>query len=236
MKNTEGGAVMRSMLLVLALLLLAAGAMAEEVIKPKSDQALHFRIEVGLVKTKTVVGWFDESKGTGKGIDSVVLDLDGDGTPETRRVLPTHKMPPDYPYPEYVQMVIDLRHEGVHWNITYQDIHRYMEEGFDRPKQRFFSGWQITKGTAIASFSGGEPRFYATAEEAAKAEPMRYGRDVTIEISAGTRGPGALLNVSVKDATGCSLGSMYTDTGPRKPRIRIVQEEKEKLTATAEYG
>jgi hypothetical protein len=227
---------MKPMVVVIALLLLAGGSAADEVLKPVSDDALHFRIEVGLKKAKTVAGWFDESKGTGKGIDVVVLDLDGDGAPETRRVLRKQKMPPDYPYPEFVQMVIDVRHEEARWNITFQDIHRYYPEGQEKPKQRFWFGWQLTKGDSMASFSGAEPRFYGTAEEAAKADPMRLGQDLKFEVTAGTQGPGALLSVSVKDATGCSLGNMQAGTKFQKPRIRIVKDEKEVLSTTAEYG
>jgi len=228
---------MRTAAWLAVLLLLSVGAFAEDVAGPSSENALHFKVEIGGEKPKTVLGWFDESKGTGKGLDVVVLDLDGDGKAETRQALQKMQFDIGEGLKEMVQMQCAVAHEGAHWTLTYQDINAWRSADEEPLPPQYMFSCTVTKGGAMVAFGGGSTvKLHASAAAAAKAGPLRVGGKIAFDVSATTRGSDPLLNISVVDAGGNRLSQMRIRGKSVPPEFVLSVAGEQKLTGSAEYG
>jgi len=203
---------------------------------PISEQPLHFRIEVGVRPGYVVSGWLDESKGTGEGYDLVLLDLDGDGTFETKQVAPTQKnyqTQKDVPKP-----TITIDREGAKWALDLYSL------GQRRPTVKgdslaTYVKWTVRTEELYAYFINGRVTLYADAAKAKAAKPIRLGPPFTFDTGSSQRGPDALLRVGLKDGNGCTMRLARDNAGKgpyRYIKVQLHSGEKQFLDTNATYG
>ncbi|MHC4861285.1 MAG: hypothetical protein ACYTDY_14475, partial [Planctomycetota bacterium] len=155
---------------ILAMLLLAAAPPAE----PVSKEPLWFRIELGARTTRIVSGFLDESKGTGKGYDRAVVDLDGDGTPET---VQKGELSIDYGdgrVEEFEVPEIRVTHEGARWTLEFLAIGEkrpILEDGVARTG----FDWTVEGEEAFAMFINGQITLHDRVERARRTDPLSLG-------------------------------------------------------------
>lgn len=216
------------------LLLLAVPAVAgEPSVAPKapaSAHALFFRLEVGVKPGRIVTGWLDERKGTGTGYDVAVVDLDGDGVPETVEECPDMKLAgtgktrpaPRITVPDGgTTWVVDLRYSGL--------------SSRKAPTRTYFQ-WSVTSGKLYAWFINGHISFYPSAAAAKAAPPTRIGPPFHFELSAATRGAKSLVRVALKDGNGCSMRLARRNDKVIRPNVKLLLGGEEAASATASYG
>jgi hypothetical protein len=201
--------------------------------EPVSKKPLWFRIVAGAETTREVLGYADEGNGTGKGYDRTVLDLDGDGTPETTQRFPTEEDPitkERSPVP-----CVSFEHAGAEWalspfGLAYVDL----EASGDSPFVH--TDWSVKAKEFYAWFISGPVRLHSTAEAARDADPIRLGPPFRFEFKTGTQGPKALLEVSIRDGNGCTLRVARDDGEERQISVRLLAGEEQSLSVIGEYG
>jgi hypothetical protein len=213
------------------LLLLAPTALADEAPQPTSENAIYLRLMVGIETPKLVTGFMDESKGTGTGYDIALLDLDGDGSPETRQVFGTYQVPRTErtaPDPK-----IRITHEDCEFVL---DL-RYSRFTPVKGVAATYIRWSVTKGSGFyAWFINGRVNFFTSAEEAAKADPIKMGPPFHFETGTRTRGREGLVTIGLKDANGCTLRLARKDGKQVAPQIKLMQDGEEVYQTQASYG
>jgi hypothetical protein len=217
------------------LLLLAGTASADEAVKPVSEEPLWLRVEIGSKARRILTCFLDESKGTGKGYDRAVVDLDGDGTPET---VQKGELSIDYGdgrVEEFEVPEIRVTHEGRKWTLEFFEIAE------ERPKltagiARCGFDWTVEGEDAIAVFIFGRLTLHAGLEQARKADPVRLGPPFEWVVTPKERGPHPMLSVAVRDATGLTLRVAGRGEEEARPRVRVSNDEGVDLTLDGEYG
>jgi len=221
--------------LLLAVTAVAAGV--EPTVEPVSKQPLHFRLEVGVRPGYVVAGWLDESKGAGEGYDIVWLDLDGDGTCETKQAAGTQK---DYRTQKDVpKPTITIEREGAKWVLDPYSL------GRRRPTVKgdslvTFVRWSVTSKDLYAWFINGRVTLYTDAAKAKAAKPIRLGPPFTFDTGSSMRGPDALVRVGLKDSLGCTMRLARAGNDRTKPyryiKVQLRSGEKQFLDTNATYG
>ncbi len=220
-------------LLALVFLAGAGPASASGDLAPVSEQALHFRAEVGVEPGHIVCGWLDESKGTGKGYDTAVLDTDGDGKGDERQVFPlqenrvTKKRVP--------RPTITFQADGAVWTLDLYSL-GYRRPNLSSGKVETYLRWSVRKDGLYAWFINGKTTLYTDREAAARSRPVRLGPPFRFEVGATTRGMQSLVRVGLKDGNGCTMRLARVDGAERRIRVVLRSGEKEVLAVTAEYG
>jgi hypothetical protein len=224
-----------SVCLLLAVTAVAVGG--EPSFEPVSEQPLHFRMEVGVRPGYVVSGWLDESKGTGKGYDLAVLDLDGDGTFETKQPAATQK---DYQTQKDVpKPVVTIDREGAKWALDLYSLGRRRPTVKDGAVVTYIK-WTVTTDAFYAYFINGRVTLHADAAKAKAAKPIRLGPPFSFDTGSAQRGPDALLRVGLKDGNGCTMRLARAGDGKTMPyryiKVQLTSGEKQFLDTKATYG
>jgi len=215
------------------LAVLGSAAAEEPASGPRSGEPLYFRLEVGVQPGHIVSGWLDESRGTGTGYDTAMLDLDGDGKYETKQTFGTqlnHTTKKQVPKP-----VVTIRHEDATWVFDLYSL------GFRRPDlksgtYRTYIRWSVTKGDFYAWFINGNVTLTTDRKRADEAPPIRLGPPFSFTASGATKGTDALLRFGVKDGNGCTMRLARMGKVQRRPEIVLSADGQEVSKATAAYG
>ena len=226
---------MRILVVPLLLLALPAAALAADPPKPVSEKPLWFRVFFGTKPPKLVIGFLDESKGTGGGDDVAVVDLDGDGVPETRqtsdlrtvffedgREIEQSNTVPDLEV-RVGEHVFHVEFESLGWT----DLSALSWLSVD---------WSVHSGKAILQFRDGHLGLSPTREAAKRSPPLRIGPPFHLRASADTLGPDATVQMMVEDAGGFELSGFFADGVERGPRVVLTRDGEEGGRAVAEYG
>ena len=211
------------------LLLLPFAAIADDAPPTPSEGALHFRVEFAGEKPRIVAGCFDAGK--------VHLDLDGDGKLEKTETLSKLTIGTTTGKKQITQLQFSVLHDERTWEVVFHDINAWRTEGEEPLPPQYMMAYTVIRGAAQAAFrGGGTVKLHGTADDARKEEPFRIGGKIAFEVSAGRRGPDALLNISVKDAGGLSLAQMRIRTKTIAPSFVLSEGGEEKQKGSAEYG
>jgi hypothetical protein len=211
--------------------LLAASALGEpEHFDAVSEDALHFRVEIGREPGHVVHVVLDESAGIRTGYDTALLDQDGDGTFEGRQTFEEKK---DYRDNTFRDAKISFTHDDATWAlelISFKYSRPAMKDGTLTTSVR----WSVTREDFHVWFINGRTTFAADVE---RAGTVRMGPPFHFEASAATKGPKALALVGLKDQNGCTL-RLARGEGNRqlRPEIRLLAGGEEKFKAYASYG
>jgi hypothetical protein len=223
---------MKLLSITLGIVCLASAARAaEERLEPRSPEAIHFRLEIGVKPGHVVAGWLDTRGEAGEGFDSAVLDLDGDGRAETVQTFPEMR---DYrtetmmPHPQVV-----VEHEGGRWQLDLR-YSRFRPAG--ETAREATIRWVLTKGDFYAWFINGRATFHTTAEAASAAEPIRMGPPFRFQTGTRTRGRQALVTVGLKDVNGGTLRMAKIGRGELRPHVEIIDDGETRYEAWARYG
>jgi len=225
---------MRQLALAALVLCAAAGlAVADDAPTPVSDEAFHVRLAVGGESGRTIVGYIDESAGTGKGYDTAVLDLDGDGTPEASQ---TFGKTADRRTGEMrFDPKVKVEHDGVSLVLDLYSLAFRRPFGGEKQYPAYIR-WTATKGDLYAWFINGKVAYHRTARDAAEADPIRLGGPFHFAVSTRTRGPEALVSVGLKDANGCTLRLYRKARTEVRPHFRLLSGDEAKVDTHAPYG
>ena len=155
---------------------LAGSALAEELPRPVSERARHFRLVLGVDDILIVVGYLDESMGTGKGYDRAVLDLDSDGTPESVQEFTSDVtclgIESGTPLP-----FLRLFHDGADYEFT------ILGALTSSPRDgTWHSSWSIRKGGLRVSFMSSRAPLYDSAKAAREGKPIRMGIQFALDL------------------------------------------------------
>jgi hypothetical protein len=211
--------------------ILAPHVIADEAAGPRSDNAVYLRLLVGIGKPLLVTGYLDETKGTGQGYDAAFLDLDGNGTFETRQDFPPYTLPntgEERPDPK-----VTIRHEDCDWVLDLRYTRFTPVDGVARAYIR----WTVTRGEEFyAWFINGQVSFYTELTAAAAADPIRLGPPFEFQTGTRTRGREGLITVGLKDSNGCTLRLARRDKAIVSPALTLSQDGNEVLQTQASYG
>jgi hypothetical protein len=228
----------RTVLLLVALLA-AGSAVAGDVARPVSSGALHFGLLVGPSPGRLVVGFLDESRGTGRGYDLAVLDLDGDGRPETRRPMSVQKYDDDWIVHGF-SFTVDgrdytleldglapgpLRTVHVDWTVSWTDETTIPIHGIRVPWGHWTAVF-INGTTALSSFPLAAPFL----------PRIRLGPPFRFCLEQGRRGPDPVLTVTFLDSLGASLRLAYRGRDEIGITLRLMRGDDVVLEADGEYG
>lgn len=222
---------MKTPLLAAILLALAPAALAGEEVPPPTPHAMGFHFVVGVEKTKRVTGWFDRTRG--EKYDLVVLDLDGDGTAETRIDLPGQSYGVGEDKQVFVRTEFGLDHEGARWQVMILGLNEELPDDPDRPKHLLY--WSVTKDEFMAAFGGGAADLGLLAGKR-ESHPVRLGGPFRFEARARAQGMETVLEVSLKDGTGGSLTAAHRNGESVRPGVVLAQKGERKLATHVEYG
>ncbi|MBD3161785.1 MAG: hypothetical protein GF328_06735 [Candidatus Latescibacteria bacterium] len=221
----------RAALALFALSLLASSVPAAAPAGPVSEEALHFRLEVGVEPGHVVSGWLDESGGTGEGYDSAALDLDGDGEADRRLSFPmvtrgTRRMR---------EVKIPIEHDGATFTFEPYSV-AYRRPPVADGAASIHIRWAVTKGDRYCWFINGNVVLHTDPDAARKARPIRLGPPFRFEVSATTRGPEALVRAGLKDSQNSTL--RLTREGGKEVRMEVRLERNGEvcLDVPARYG
>jgi len=228
--------MMPRLLAVCLLFTITLPAVAEEaqpkpVVTPVSSNARWFRLVVGGEKPRTIVGFVDESRGTGKGYNRFVIDWDGNGTPEAIFAFPPAR---DWETGKFVPSpTLKLRMGETRLGLELYGL-AFPEEG-EGGERRVWMNWTVREGAFSARFINGQGRLYPSADAAERGTPIHLGPPFRFDVNSTTRGPEALISVGLKDANDATLRVAGNET-ERKISVRLTAGENVKLDTTAEYG
>jgi hypothetical protein len=215
-----------------AVLLLAAAAVAET-----EGPRAHFRVELGGETTRVVSGWFEGPGGDGYLYGHVVLDLDGDGRPETRRELPRTQW---YAGPNevrsFLQAAFDVDHDGWTWHLTFDQLHDPGLRCEENGRLSTTVSWMVTKGDASVHFRGGGAGAWLSARRAAEEPPVKVGAPFRFTIASRTEGPQALVDVALLDRGGSKLSQASVGKSDRAPFLGLARDGVPVLGHDVEYG
>jgi hypothetical protein len=122
-------------------LALAAGSPAGDATLPASPTAVHLRLRLGVETPRVVAVRIDEA---------IVLDLDGDGSPETARPLRDG------------HAELEIEHEGVTWTVSF--VSSPFAGGCDESgRLPRWMNWTARRGADTVTFRG-PVEVYATAK------------------------------------------------------------------------
>jgi hypothetical protein len=224
---------MRRLNLCVAVCLAALPALAGEPSPAGPPEAVAFRIEVGVVAVKVVEVRLVQSGPEGSGIDCALLDVDGDGSFETRQSFPEST---DQRTGKPVRDTkITLRHEDADWVLDIYSL-RFSREAPSALRSQIYAHWSATKGGLHAWFINVPLCFDGKEEGATPGRPFRLGPPLEWKIAANTRGPSSLLSVGLKDANGGTLRLARREGAEIRPDVRLLDGEKEVFAAAATYG
>jgi hypothetical protein len=230
----------RVALITLGLVLFVADtARAADTIRPASSNAKYFGLLIGPEPGRLVVGFLDESKGTGRGFDLAVLDLDGDGRPETRHGLAIHKYDDDWINYKFefvvdeVEYTLDLddlapgrlQIVSVRWTISWA-------ERTVIP----INGMTIQWGHWTVLFVNGGVVLADSPLAAAFMPRIRLGPPFRYEFSMGLRGPDPVLNVALLDVQGLTMRFAYDESKEVPIALTLRRGKEVVLEATSDYG
>ncbi len=205
-------------------LLLVAPATPSETIHAVSKQACYFGLLVGPEPGRLVVGFVDESKGTGTGFDVFALDLDGDGSLERRGALGIQELDEDWICHEFA-----FRDGDSEYRVEF--------DGLGPGALRTVGvGWTISRGDHSAIFINGRAVLSNSPLVAAFLPRIRLGGPYRFDLTTGQRGPDPIVNVALRDTMGCTL--RLAVSGPEEKWITLALRRSGNavLEATAEYG
>ncbi len=216
----------RPLLTVLVILLLAASSRAGESIRPASRHANYLGLLVGPHPGRLVVGWIDESKGTGQGHDLVVLDLDGDGRPETRRPLEVETLDVSW-----ILHRFSFEHEAKTYHVEFDGL-----AGPGSSPRLVSCDWTVLTSTESATFISGLALLTTSPLAAAFLPRIRLGPPFRFEVTTGIQGPDPILSVSLLDAMGGTLRLANREMEEIRPTVTLRRGDTLLLEATGEYG
>jgi hypothetical protein len=227
--------VRRAFLLGLLVLGLATPIAGGEEAAPVSEKALWFRIVLGTEPEREVLGFLDETKGTGKGYDVAVVDGDGDGSPETRgsHTLTIHWGPGREETHE--QPAASLEHAGRHWSLTFETYHSELSVGPGLTTLVSFD-WSAWAEETWVHFINGRVRMYTSLEAARKARPNRLAAPFRWAVGVGTRGPSALVTAALDDAAGARLRIAGRGDDDIRTSLRILRKDGAAEEVVGDYG
>lgn len=212
------------------LLLLALPAVGEELARPVSDQVRFFRLVVGDEKPLTVLGFIDESGGTGRGYDRAVLDLDGDGVPESLQEFTS--LEPFFGEGERAPLVF-LR--IVHGEATYElTVH-----GLSGPARRsgdYHSSWSVRRAGLALSFMSSRSPLHDSLEQAKTGKPIRLGGPFRFRARTRIEGPNAVLDVNLQDSMAGELNGATRQGKKEQIRVRLLRGEDLVEEGRLDYG
>jgi len=224
---------MRALCITLgALCLLSATVSAGDVLAPRSKEAIHFRLEVGVEPGHIVAGWLDTRGESKDGFDCAVLDLDEDGTAETVQMFPMVKDPRTGI--EVPHQKVTVRHEDADWELDLRYSRFQPAEGTTSAQAHI--RWSVRKDEFYAWFINGRVTFHTTAAAAADAAPVRMGPPFTFQTGSRTRGPDALVQVGLKDSNGCTMRLARVAGTERKIRVHLFEGKESRFETWAAYG
>jgi hypothetical protein len=222
---------MRLLIVTLLLTSLSAGTtFAEELLRPVSERAKHFRLVLGVEDLLTVVGYLDESTGTGKGYDRAVLDLDSDGTPESVQEFTSDLtclgIERGTPLP-----FLRLFHDGADYEFT------ILGALTSSPRDgTWHSSWSIRKGGQRVSFMSSRAPLHDSAKAARDGKPIRLGPPFTFEFRTRIEGPRAVLDVKLKGPMGGNLDRAHRHRKTVKIRVELRKGPEVVSEGELDYG
>ena len=202
----------------LFLCLIALPSFAQDPPTPVSRKARFFRVVMGTSEKLTVAGFVDESKGTGKGYDRAVLDLDGDGTPEAVRKISE-------------PAVLRLHHAGAVYTLT---VHGLGDRVWRN--ETFHSSWTVCRDGLLLSFMSGRAPLYASPKDAMTRKPIRLGGPFRYEVRSRIEGPKAVLSVRLEDAMGGNLNGARRPNRIERIRVRLERPGTAPWEGRPDYG
>ncbi len=214
-----------AVLVVAIVLATTVTALAGERRRPASTHAKYFGLLVGPQPGRLVTGFLDESGGDGRGFDTAVLDLDGDGAPETPQKLEIQKIDADW-----IIYTMSFVIDEVHYQVEFSDLGRAALEVV-------WIGWTGSHpdgGAAV--FINGAALLSTNPMLTAFLPRLRLCRPFRFDVIARTRGPEIIANVALHDAMGGTLRLAFT--GQKEENIVLVLERGDAkiLEASGEYG
>jgi hypothetical protein len=215
------------------LLMLAVPASgAEDAPAAEPGKTLHFRLLVGADPGKPIAGRLVEVA-AGEGLGAALLDLDGDGTFETKKV-----------FRESVRLrtkrpVRDARvrveHQDVIWTLEIDALRsparaRTLEAGETRVH------WSAQAGDLYVRFMEAPLVLHAGAKDARTAKAFRMGPPLTLEIGASSRGPHALVTIALREGNGGKLAVVMRGKDKPRPDVKVLAAEEVKVSASPGYS
>jgi hypothetical protein len=210
--------------------LFAAPALADEPPRPVSKRAKFFRLVVGADDPLTALGFIDESRGTGRGFDRAVLDLDGDGVPESVQefvgIEPFLVDGATVP-----QVFLRVRHGEATYHLTVYGL-------YDPPRRSgdYHSAWSVSRTDLVLSFMSSRAPLHDSLAKAKAGKPIRLGGPFTFRARTRVEGPKAVLDVSLRDPMRGNLNAVVRKGVKEHIRVRICRGEAVVAEGRVEYG
>ncbi len=228
---------MRSLALLVPLLLFASSTLAaaaeESAPAGAPERPLYFRLEIGFETTRVIEARLENPAGTDTGYNAVLLDLDEDGIPETRREfgLTTH---PRTKRPMRNNRV-SIRHEGAIWTLELDPLKspttaRTLDAG---PTSVH---WSVQKDGLYVRFLGSSLTLYASEEQARTGAPFCMGPALIFTVTASTRGSSPTVLTDLVGPNGGSLAMVRRDRKEVRPEVRVLAGEESKIFRRPGYS
>jgi hypothetical protein len=200
----------------LALLgVLAAGVRADEA-GEEAARRLFFRLEVGFSSLRTVEGCLT-APAPDVAFDAALLDLDGDGTLETRRKLGEREHARTKR--RYREFRIGIRHDDAVFTLEV-DALRSPVSARDLGAGRTGVHWSVVKDGLFVRFL----------------DVLRMGPPIALEVGAATRGPNPIVILDVKGPNGGSLAGVRRENAEVRPAVKVLSGGESKVSATPGYS
>jgi hypothetical protein len=194
---------------------------------------LHFRLEIGREATIVVEARLVASPGSATGYDTVLLDLDGDGKPETRRPigervhLRTKRTVRDVRIP--------IRHEGAIFTLELDALKspvsaRALAAGTTEVH------WSVHAGGLYVRFLESPLTLHSRAEDVRSVAPFRMGPPLSFVLETRTRGPNPTVETDLRDPNGGSLAMVVRDGKEVRPEVKVLAAGEEKIAARPGYS
>jgi len=203
-----------------------------------SESPLYFRVAFGEGGTKSMLGVFDESSGTGTGYNVAYIDenMNGDLADDAAKEFSRYKagsragkLEPRFNFTgpfganESAQYTLDV------YALEHQLPSAVREDGY------YFHWWMETKGWNYF-FINGRARLYSSAQAALQGTPIYLGGDCAWEISSRTKDGKAMVSAGLKDGNGCTLRSVRQARNRLSPKLTLGQDGKIKAEEAMKFG
>jgi len=198
----------------------------------KSARPLYFRLVFGVGEEKQMLGVFDESKGTGKGYDSVYLDYDADGDLKESRPI---KFPEASDRMKQRGMKFDPKftfNGSLNKKSAKYTLSSY---SFGRPNGGNPATFNCTieAGRWRYRFINGKLNLYHSAYEAVKGKPYYIAGNITWDLKSPRRG---VVSVAIKDKNGGTLRSVRKGDERLTPQLSLYSGRKPVLKSKMGFG
>lgn len=220
---------MRALIVALLLTLCIDPTLANDRPRVISEWAQHFSLVVGAKDPRTVLGFFDESAGSGKGYDRAVLDLDGDGIPESVQDFSSAHVFTGGP--QGPAATLHVKHDGATFWLT---IYGLSDRGPARAD--YHSSWTVEKDGVAASCMSCRTPLYTTPEAAREGKPIRMGPPVSFDVRPRIEGPKAVLAVTLEGPMGGNLNRAFRDGRAERIRVCVVRRKTVVEDGQLDYG